>query len=132
MHRHPAALAVDLDQGVGGVQLQFLADIRMRHRVQVALVVDVIVDVDLDRLDCGVAVGVGRQRLECGTIDALEGLPAMAGQCLERTLIEFDQQGGDGFVQLRQREEGLMAQPGEDQHAFFAFIFRILSRQNFL
>ena len=40
----------------------------------VVLVLDVVVDVDLDRLDIDEAVGVARQRPEGGFVQLLEGL----------------------------------------------------------
>ncbi len=78
------------------------------------VVLDVVVDIDLDRLDGNKAVGLSRQGLEGRPIQLLEGLPAVAGQLLERLVVEFDQQAGDAAVELGQREEGVVAQPGQD------------------
>ena len=72
-----AALAeVQFNQGVGGVYLDPLADILVRHGVVMLLVLDVVIDMDGRRLDVDVLVGVGRQGRQGRFIEGLKGRPA--------------------------------------------------------
>lgn len=66
MGRHRPLTEVQGDQGVNGVQLQGLADVLMRYRVMMLLIVHVIVDVDLHRLDLDIAVSLRGQRPQGG------------------------------------------------------------------
>ena len=50
---------VHLHQGFTGMQFQPFTDILMGNRVMVLIELDVIVNVDLDRLDRNVLVGLG-------------------------------------------------------------------------
>ena len=66
------------------------------------LVLHVVVDIDLDRLDIDVAVGVARQWFESRLVEPLERLTAVARQLLERLLVQLIEQGTDALVQFGQ------------------------------
>ena len=78
------------------------------------LIADLIVDVDLDRFDGDIAIGMHRQWSQCRAVQLLKCFTSVTGQLLERTLVEFVQQGTDTLVELGQREKGLVAQVGQD------------------
>jgi hypothetical protein len=105
---------VEADQVLAGVQLQGFADVLVGNGVVVALVLDVVVDVDLDRLDLDEAVGVARQRPEGGFVQLFEGLAAVAWQLFEGLVVEFLEQRADTLIQLSQCEEAVVAKTGED------------------
>lgn len=75
----------------------------------VPLIADVIVDVDLDRFDGDIAIGMHRQWSQCRAVQLLKCVTSVTGQLRERTLVEFVQQGTDALVEFGKREEGLMA-----------------------
>ncbi|MNH21910.1 hypothetical protein D3C79_817440 [compost metagenome] len=78
------------------------------------LIADVIVDIDLDRFNGDVAIGMHRQRSQRRAVQLLKRFTPVTGQLLEWALVEFVQQGPDALVELGKREEGLMAQAGQD------------------
>ena len=104
----------------------------------VLLILHVVINVDLDRLDVHKAVRVRRQRLQCRLIEALEGRLTIAGQLFERLLVQFHQQGGDTLVELGQREEGVAAQarqnPALDDlyaHLGFGFVLGLVGSRRY-
>lgn len=54
-----------------GVQFQGLADLLVWYRVVVLLMLHVVVDVDINRLDIDIAIGVAGQGPQRGLIDPL-------------------------------------------------------------
>ena len=54
----PLLPEVEFDQRFTGVQVQLLAHILVRHRVIMVPILDMVVDIDRDRFDGDVAVGV--------------------------------------------------------------------------
>lgn len=77
--RGPLSLPeVEGDQGVTGMQLQCFTDVLVRYRVVVPAVLYVIVDIDLDRFDLDITIGVYGQRLQCRFVQLFESLPAVA------------------------------------------------------
>lgn len=60
MARDQLLLVIDLKQGIARMELQLLTHILVWHRVMVLLITDVIVDVDLDRFDGDIAIGMHR------------------------------------------------------------------------
>lgn len=109
MARDQLLLVIDLKQCVACMELQLLTHILVWHRVMVPLIADVIVDVDLDRFDGDIALGMHRQWSQCRAVQLLKCVTSVTGQLLERTLVEFVQQGTDALVEFGKREEGLMA-----------------------
>ena len=53
---------VEFNQGVGGVQFEFLPDELVRYGVVMPLIVHVVVDMDGNRLNVDVVPGLWRQR----------------------------------------------------------------------
>ena len=57
-------------QRVAGVELDLLANVLMGHRVAVQVVLDVVIDIDLDRLDRHIFVGLrSDDKIGCGSGD---------------------------------------------------------------
>jgi len=84
---HALAAQQQLHAVAGEARLQGLADERMRHAVAVALHLDVVVDVDLHRLEAGKLIGLARQRHQCRRIQFGEHAGAAAGQLLKRPVV---------------------------------------------
>ena len=76
---------------------------------------DVVVEPDPAFLPLGVDVGLGRQRLERRALDLLEQRAA-AGAEMARDAVRSSAStsSADGGVQLGEREEAAVAQPGDD------------------
>jgi len=96
----------------------------IRHRVIMAMDLDVIVDADTPALPVGIGIPRGRQCLERRLVDGLECLPAAAGQFLEGAGIETGQQFADGPIQFIEAETAPVPERGDDpatgdQHAAF-------------
>ena len=105
---------VHADQVLAGMQFQGFADVLVGHGVVMALVLNVVVDVDLDRLDLDEAVGVARQWPESRLVQLFERLAAVARQLFEGLVVQLLEQRADTLIELGQREEGVVAKAGED------------------
>src|SRR5439155_2114970 len=114
MRGDPLAVIETFDRRGGHAHVDLLLHQAMRDTVVVAVDVDVVVDVDDRRLPLGVLVAGGRQRLHPRAVDGVEGALPRAGQFLERTLIEIDEQSTDSGVELFEREELAIAQPRQN------------------
>mmetsp|Transcript_6076 Transcript_6076/g.24370 ORF Transcript_6076/g.24370 Transcript_6076/m.24370 type:complete len:788 (+) Transcript_6076:480-2843(+) len=102
-------------QIAGDAHVDLGADEPVRHAVVVALELDVVVDVDLGAgLPAADGITLERHGPQRRRVERLEGTATAAGQLLERSLVEVDEQLGDGPVQLGQAEEAAVAQPGQD------------------
>ncbi len=93
-----------------------------RHRVVVAIDLDVVVDANPRHLPFSVLVGQHRQRPQGRLVHLGEGAGAAAGQLLERPLVQVVEQRAQRPVQFVEAEEALVAQscqhPARDhQHA---------------
>lgn len=73
------------------------------------LVLYVVVDIDLDRFDVDIAVGLARQRFEGGLVELFEGLATVARQLFEGFVVELIKQSPDTLIELGQGEEGMVA-----------------------
>ena len=79
------------------------------------VIAEVVVDVDPHRLDVSglvlvlVLVRVLGQGSQGRLVQSLEGLSAVAGQLLERLVVQGVQQEAQGIVLLPQREESLVS-----------------------
>ena len=119
----------DLDGGRREAHVEQGVDQRMRDRVVMALDLDVVVDVDARAEPVGVDKPLGRQRLQRGSIEALEEIaPRDPAIRLHRTGIERDQQLANARIQRVEPEEGLVAQPRQnpsfgDLHGDFGLRF---------
>lgn len=100
MRGNALALQQHLQRGGGNAQLHRLPHMLMRHRVVVSLEGDVVVDVDARRLELCQHHGLGGQRPQGRRIQRLERGSSAAGQLLEGTLVQLDQQVGNGPVEL--------------------------------
>ena len=122
-----ALIAVQAFHGVRRhSQVDHLADQRMWHAVEVAGILDVVVDIDPRLLPLGVFVAQHRQRPQRRPIEGLEGRQPRSGQLLERFAVQLHQQAADGRIERRQTEERLLAQHGKDPafddlHRHFGF-----------
>ncbi len=72
------------------------------------------IDVDAGRLEAGYWHARGRQWAQQRRIEFGKGTGAVAGQFLERSLVQIHQQCGNGPVQGGNTEEGLVAQAGQN------------------
>ena len=79
-----------------------------------AVQLDVVVDVDAGRLPLAVDEGLGGQRPERGLVQALEELPAAGAVQAHGPGVQVGEQLGDAGVEGGEREEGLVAEAGED------------------
>jgi hypothetical protein len=57
----------------------------------------------------GADVGLARQRAERRTVELLEEPPPADAEMAHRAVVEIGKQGGDGGVELGEREEALVA-----------------------
>jgi len=103
-----------LHQGVGGAHIQAGADQPVRHAVVVAFEFDVVVDVDLDALPAADDVPGGGQGLQGRGVQLVKGTAPAAWQLLEWTMVEVDQQSGNGVIEFAQAEELAVAQARQD------------------
>ena len=104
-----------LHRDAGHAQLDLLADELVRHRVVVALELDVVIEArDLRPLELGVFERGRRQRPNDRAFEQFEPRAARALQFLERPVVEVLQQLADGGVEFGEAEEAPMPQPGED------------------
>ncbi len=91
-----------------------LVDERVRHRVVVVVDLDVIVDVDAAALPVGVDEALGGQRPQRGPVEPLKQSAAAGAVDAHRALVQVVEQLGDTDVEGGEREEGLVAEPGQD------------------
>ncbi len=90
MARDQLLLVIDLKQSVTRMELQLLTHILVWHRVMVLLIADVIVDVDLDRFDGDIAIGIHWQWSQCRAVQLLKCVTSVTGHCLNgRSLSSF-------------------------------------------
>lgn len=74
----------------------------------------IIIDIHLRFFNMPVVPWMHRQRAKRGPLQPFEGLSSFTGQLFEGTFVELRNQRTDTVVQLRQREEDLVAQPCQD------------------
>lgn len=99
----------DLKQVIEGMQFHFMTNVLVRDRVVVLLVLNVVIDIHLRFFNMPVAPWMHRQLTQRGSVQSFEGLPAVTRQLFEGTFVEVCDQRTDAVVQLRQREEDLVA-----------------------
>lgn len=68
------------------------------NRVVMLLVLNVIVDIHLDRFDGNILVGMFGERCQHWFIQRFKCLVSVAGQLLERLLVKFFQQGANALI----------------------------------
>ena len=128
MRGDPLPLVETLDGRGGEPGVDDLVHERKRDGVVMPVELDVVVDVDAGRLPLAVDEGLGGQRTEGGTIQALEELAPARLVLPHHAAVEVREQVVDARVQRGQREERLMPEPRQDpalghQHARLDFRF---------
>ena len=113
MGRHAPALEEDFDGRVGAADLDPLADQLVGHAVEVAVDLDVVVDVDAADLPAREDVGRGRRGPQGGAVELLVEGAAADAKLLQRPVVERVEEDADRPVQGAELEEGLVAEPGE-------------------
>ena len=113
VRRQSLAAIEDLDRVRGVADLDLLADQLERHAVDVALDVDVVVDVDAAPLPVRQDVTRGRQGPQRRAIDLLVQGAAADAQLLHGPVVELVEQDADRRVQRAELEEGLVTETGE-------------------
>jgi len=109
----PDALVQDLDRAVGNARLDLLADETERHGVVVVGDLDVVVGRDPAPPPFGKGVRLGRQRLECRPVDLREQLVPADAELAHDLGVEIGDNLADRLVELGEREEAPVTQPGE-------------------
>ena len=115
MGRHALAGVEHLDRGVGDARLDHLADQPRRHRVEMPVHLDVVVGRHPAAPPLGIGVGLGRQRQQRRPVDRLEELPPAGAELAHQPGVQIAEQLADRLVQLAQREEPAVTQPGQDE-----------------
>ena len=103
-----------LDRAAGRPEIDLRADQAVRHRIEEALVLDVIVDADAGEAPFGELVVVARQRRQRLALDGLEEMAAADAEAAHDMIVDAIEGAGDRRVGLGQREEGLVPQPPEN------------------
>jgi hypothetical protein len=110
----PLAPVEQLDRALGDARLDLLAQQAVRHRVIMAVDIDVVVESDAALAPLGVDVGLDRQSGERRPVELVEQLAATDAEPAHRPAVELAEQLHDGGIELGQREEALVAQAGQD------------------
>src|SRR5260370_906380 len=95
-------------------RLDLLAQQAVRHRVVMAVDVDMIVERDAALAPLGIDVGLDRQGRQSGPVEFVEQLAPADAEAAHRPAVELAEQRGDRAVQLGQGEEALVAQAGPE------------------
>ena len=86
----------------------------MRHAVVMLADLDVVVETDPAALPFGIFVGQRWQRSERGFVKLLEKSPPAGAPAAHQAIVQLIEQSTDRSVELGQREEASMPQPGQD------------------
>ena len=116
MHGDTIALMEQLNRACGDAGLDLFAQQPMRHRVVMALDVDVIIERHAADAPFGIHEGLRRQRRQRRLIHLLEQLAAADAELAHRPGVEVLNQRRDRRIELGQREEALMAQARQDPY----------------
>ena len=111
--RHASVLEEDLDGRGGVADLDLLSDQLVGHAVEVAVELDVVVDVDAAELPAREDVARGRRGPQGGAVELLVEGAAADAELLQRPVVERVEEDADRPVQGADLEEGLVAEPGE-------------------
>ena len=95
MAGRPLLLMEDLHSSGADQHLHPVMRQKVRDRVIMPFIVDVVIDADLGRLPDGKDIILRRQGLQSRPVQGLEGTFATAWQPFERTLIQVFQQAAD-------------------------------------
>ena len=102
----------------GDARVELLADQPMRHRVVMAVDVDVVIE-RRPAADppLGIFVGLGRQGLQRRAVEFEEQIAAADAEAAHRPGIEIGDQFADRLVQLGEREETAVAAAAPESSA---------------
>src|SRR6516225_545770 len=103
-----------LDGVCGDADVDLLADQGVRHRIEEALDLDVVIKADAGQPPFAVDVFRNRQRLQRRTLDRFEQLAPADPEATHRALVHPGQHLLDRGVALGEREEGRVAQAAEN------------------
>ena len=114
MGGNPFAAVEHLDRARRQAGVDLLAEQRMRHRVEEAGDLDVVIEPNPGEVPLGIFVLARRQRLECRSLDRVEQLAAAHAETAHHPPVQALQHLRDCRVAFNQREERQVAQPTED------------------
>ncbi len=114
MRGHQLAAVEDLHRLGRDARLHFLAQQPERHRIEMLVDLDVVVEVHPAALPVGVFVGCRRQGLQRRTVELFEQRAPRGAPAAHRPVVQLIHQFADRPVQLGQREEPPVAQPRQD------------------
>ena len=114
MARHTDPFVEEFHHPGTHAHLELLLDEGIGHRRVVAFDFHVIINVDASPFPLGIFIGLGRQRLQGRAVERLKKTLSRAGQFLEGAGIEGRQELADRRVDLGEREEGVVPQPGHN------------------
>ena len=77
----------DLKQVIEGMQLHLMANVLMRNRVVVVLILNVIIDIHLRFFNMQVPPWMHLLLAKRGSVQPFEGQPAVTGQLFEVTFV---------------------------------------------
>ena len=109
-----AAVVEHLDRALCRPGVDLLADQRVRHRVEEALHLDVVVDADAGQMPLGILEVVLRQPPHHRLLDRLEQLAAAHPEAAHLPAVHPLHRDSDGGVALGQGEERHVAQAADD------------------
>lgn len=110
-----ALLVIEDFQGVfGRAEVDFLVDQGVGHAVEVFLELDMVVNVHPGFLPEGKFVGLSREGSQRRPVQGLEEFAAGLAEVPHFPIVEVAQQLSNAGVQVRQTEEGPIAQAGRD------------------
>ena len=96
MAGHAFALVEEFHDLRTQTYVELLLDQRIGHGVVVAFDFHVVINIDAGVFPLGIFIGLGGQRAEGGTVERLKQLLAGAGEFLEGTGIQCQQEGSRG------------------------------------
>lgn len=110
----PIGLVEQLDGLVGDAGLDHLAHQPVRHGVEVAIHLDVVVQPRPAAPPLCIGIWLGGHIQQSAGLDCLEQRPAAGAEMAHGPVVQIGDQRADRAVQLSQGEEPLVPQPGQD------------------
>jgi hypothetical protein len=114
MRGHAPAAVEHLDRVGADADVNLLADQAVRHRIEEAVDLDVIVGPHAGQPPLGIDVWHRRQLMQSRSLDRLEQLAPTDAKAAHRALVHPAQRRCDRGVAFGEREEGEVAQPAEN------------------
>ena len=131
MRGNALAAMEHFDRAGGEARPQHLAQEPVRHRVVMLLDLDVIVEAGTAFLPFAERVGLGRQRLQGGSLELLKQRPSARAEMARHAVIESGDLDGDRRIQGSQREEAVVPELGDDparRHLYGDFDLGLVAR----